>query len=231
MTNNQNENKKDLRNLIIGGVAGLVILFIIIFAVNGGKDKEIAQNEDTQQAENVSTELTEEEYLEMARKGVESDKNYSYQVKSPEWVHTLNKDEVTFVYYFSPVCKYCIETTPSVITGLNEATKEIDKDFNFIQVDVTLDSDIYYDIAQLEGTPTMVKYVNGVEVERVAGSGYPSTFYKDWFDGNDITKDFVDKTNENYSLREFTKSVEFVEGEKPEVTEDEQEEVTEKDTK
>lgn len=69
-------------------------------------------------------------------------------------------DPIT-VYYYSPTCTYCQNTTPVVVPMAEEL--EIDlKKMNLLEFDL-MD---YYNV---EGTPTIIHYEQGEEVARIVG--------------------------------------------------------------
>ena len=83
-----------------------------------------------------------------------------------------NKEDVT-VYFFSPTCSYCVETTPIVAP----LAKEMDIDL--VQYNV-LEFEEGWEDYHLEATPTIIHFENGEEKERIEGYNEEDVF-KDWF--------------------------------------------------
>lgn len=79
----------------------------------------------------------------------------------------LDKETLT-VYYFSPTCTYCIQTTPVVVPLTEEYGIDMYK-MNLLEYDKMK----YYNV---QGTPTVVHYEEGVEVGRLYGAASEAEF-------------------------------------------------------
>lgn len=74
----------------------------------------------------------------------------------------LANEETVTVYYFSPTCSYCMETTPIIVP----MTEDLDIEMVKINLLEYPDKKPHYNI---EATPTIVHYIDGKEVERKVG--------------------------------------------------------------
>lgn len=80
----------------------------------------------------------------------------------------LADGETITVYYFSPTCSYCVQTTPIVVPLLEELEIDMVK-MNLLEFDKT-------DHYEIKGTPTIIHYVDGIEVGRISGLQDEETF-------------------------------------------------------
>lgn len=101
------------------------------------------------------------------------DPNYQNIILPEEVDEKMDKKEDFVVYYFSPTCPHCKKTTPELMPAAEEAGVEIGQ-FNLLEFE---DGWQKYGI---ESTPTLVKYENGKEVDRVVGYN-DGAFFKDLF--------------------------------------------------
>lgn len=90
------------------------------------------------------------------------DPNYSNIITPDQLQDKLKKGESVTVYFYSPLCGYCKETTPVV----NPVAKDMNIDL--VQYNV-LEFEEGWNDYQLESTPTIIHYENGQEVARVSG--------------------------------------------------------------
>lgn len=74
----------------------------------------------------------------------------------------LEKEEDVTVYFFSPTCSYCIQTTPVVVPMTEDLGIDMVK-MNLLEYQ---DEKERYDI---EGTPTIVHFKNGEAVDSIVG--------------------------------------------------------------
>ncbi|USK34505.1 thioredoxin family protein [Bacillus sp. F19] len=90
------------------------------------------------------------------------DPNYQNIILPEEVDEKMDKKEDFVIYYFSPTCEHCKRTTPELMPAAEEAGVEIGQ-LNLLEFE---DGWQQYGI---EVTPTLVRYQNGKEVERVEG--------------------------------------------------------------
>ncbi|MFC5464754.1 thioredoxin family protein [Lederbergia graminis] len=86
-----------------------------------------------------------------------------------------DKEDVT-VYFFSPICPYCVQTTP-VINPVAE-----DFDIDLVQYNL-LEFEKGFQQFNIKYTPTVIHFENGKEVARIEG-GHPAENFKEFFTEN-----------------------------------------------
>ncbi|MGM0899309.1 MAG: thioredoxin family protein [Bacillota bacterium] len=136
--------------LIIAGVV-LAIFALIVFLTNQSQNEKLADNPYGTDDLNPATidQLDDENYQNIAL---------------PEEVNEqIQSGDPTTVYFFSPTCQYCQETTP-VLMPVAE-----DMDVDVLQYNLLEYEQGWSDYA-LEATPTLVHYENGQEVARWTGA-------------------------------------------------------------
>ncbi|MDF2608185.1 MAG: thioredoxin [Bacillales bacterium] len=96
---------------------------------------------------------------------IKSLKDPNYQnVITPEQLEEKNAaGEPVTVYVFSPLCKYCKEATP----GLMSASKAVGTEIKMMNV---LEYEDMFNKLGIEGTPTLLQFKGGKEVARVKGN-------------------------------------------------------------
>lgn len=99
------------------------------------------------------------------------DPNYQDIILPEEVDEKIDKKEDFIVYYFSPTCEYCQKTTPVLMPAAEDAGVKIDQ-LNLLEFEDGWDK---YGIT---ATPTLVKYEDGKEVDRVEGSN-DEAFFKE----------------------------------------------------
>lgn len=92
----------------------------------------------------------------------------------PEELKTKLEDgEDLTVYFYSPTCPHCVETTP-VVAPLAE-----EMDIDLVQYNLH-EFEQGWNEYNIESTPTIVHYKDGKETARIVGSQSEATF-EDWF--------------------------------------------------
>lgn len=86
----------------------------------------------------------------------------------------IESGEAVTVYYFSPTCGYCKQTTPIVVPMVEELGIEMYK-LNLLEYESMKK---HYGI---EGTPTIVHYKNGEEVDQLSGYYEDKEVYERFF--------------------------------------------------
>lgn len=99
------------------------------------------------------------------------DPNYQDIILPEEVDEKIDKKEDFIVYYFSPTCEHCQRTTPVLMPAAEDAGVKIDQ-LNLLEFEDGWDK---YGIT---ATPTLVKYEDGKEVDRVEGSN-DEAFFKE----------------------------------------------------
>lgn len=136
--------------LIIAGVV-LAIFALIVFLTNQSQDEKLADNPYGTDDLNPATidQLDDENYQNIAL---------------PEDVNEqIQSGEPTTVYFFSPTCQFCQQTTPILMPVAD------DMDVDVLQYNLLEFEQGWTDYA-LEATPTLVHYEDGQEVARWTGA-------------------------------------------------------------
>jgi thiol-disulfide isomerase/thioredoxin len=98
---------------------------------------------------------------------------YQNIILPDELEEKLAKKEAVTVYFYSSICPHCQKTTPIVVPMSKEMGIDL-KMFNLLEFEDG------WDKYNIEGTPTIVHYVDGKEVKRIDGYRDESVF-RDWF--------------------------------------------------
>ncbi len=101
------------------------------------------------------------------------DPHYQNLILPRQLAEKLRNKEEVYVYFFSPLCPHCIETTPVV----QPIAQEMGIDMKMYNV---LEFEQGWRDHGIEGTPTLVHYVDGAEVSRIEGSA-PAEDFRAWF--------------------------------------------------
>ena len=91
-----------------------------------------------------------------------TDENYQNIILPAQLDEKLKNGEDLIVYMFSPVCPYCRTTTPI----LNDIAEEVGATYWQLNVYEFADQ---FDKYRLSGTPTLIAFKNGEEVDRING--------------------------------------------------------------
>lgn len=87
---------------------------------------------------------------------------YQNQITPDALAEALDNDEPMTVYFYSPTCVYCQNTTPVLVPVADELELDLKK-LNLLEFK---DS---WDAYGIEGTPTIIHFENGEEVARMSG--------------------------------------------------------------
>lgn len=85
----------------------------------------------------------------------------------------LDQGEDVYVYFFSPACYACEQTTPIVVQATEKTNTQV------VQFNV-LEFNQGWNDYKLEFTPTLIRFVSGKEEARIVGKHSPSEF-EQWF--------------------------------------------------
>ncbi|GAA0452182.1 thioredoxin family protein [Alkalibacillus silvisoli] len=94
---------------------------------------------------------------------------YDNEVSPNELETKLENEEGVTVYFYSPECQYCLETTPRLVP----LAEEMDIDLVLYNL---LEHEQGWQDYGLESTPTVVHYENGEEVNRIVGAAPDEDF-------------------------------------------------------
>jgi len=94
---------------------------------------------------------------------------YQNQITPTDLAASLEEKEGVTVYFYDPLCKWCLETTPVLVPVAEDNDVDVKK-LNLREFPAEKQK---YNI---EGTPTLVHYVDGEEVGRLSGSAEDKVF-------------------------------------------------------
>jgi thioredoxin 1 len=125
--------------------------------------------------------MRESELTPSTRKQL-NDSNYQNIILPDQLKSKLANKESGFIYFFSPECPHCVATTPLLNPVAEKLQVDLPK-FNLLQFTDGWQS---YNI---EFTPTLVYYKDGVEVDRMVGGmeivagdgGHPKADFEQFF--------------------------------------------------
>lgn len=143
-----------------------VLIFAAVFIVLFGA---LAFVTSYQQKEKAAGNPYGKDKLNPATDDQLDDPNYQDIILPEEVDEKIDNKEDFIVYYFSPTCEYCQRTTPILMPVAKDAGVEIDQ-LNLLEFE---DGWEKYGI---KATPTLVKYEDGKEVDRVEGSNDKAYF-------------------------------------------------------
>src|SRR5690625_2441160 len=137
--------------MILGAI---IILFVALYVVVDYKNKQTIDHAGNPYGKDNLKQETIDQL---------DDPLYQNQIIPKDLDDKLTNKEDVVVYFYSPVCVYCLETTPMLVPLAEELGIDIKK-FNLYEFQ---DQKEKYNIT---GTPTLVYYENGEEVDRVNGA-------------------------------------------------------------
>jgi len=141
-----------MKNKMVLIIIAILVLFgLLMFVTNFKNDKAVEDVDNPYDKETLKQETID----------LLDDPLYQNIIVPDELDEKLAAGETMTVYYFSPTCSYCQQTTPIVVPVTEELGVDMVK-MNLLEYD-KMD---YYDI---EGTPTIIHYEDGEEVERIVG--------------------------------------------------------------
>ncbi|MGH2319214.1 thioredoxin family protein [Planococcus sp. SE5232] len=151
--------------LIIAGIV-VVVFAGIIFLTNQANNEKLANNPyDTEDLEQATIDQLDDE-------------NYQNIVVPAELEEQIASGDPTTVYFFSPTCQYCQQTTPVLMPVAEEM------DIDVLQYNL-LEYEQGWQQYLIEATPTLIHYENGEEVSRWVGA-QPKENIEQFF--NDVVK-------------------------------------------
>lgn len=153
-----------MKNKMFVIVGVIVLLFVALLVITNMKNEKAVNDQNNPYGKK-----------NLRQETVDLFNNPDYQnIIIPETLDEklANKEDVT-VYYFSPTCSYCQEATPILMKEAKDLDVQIEQ-MNLLEFE-KMD---YYGI---EGTPTLIHYEAGEEVERIAGlPENPEETYRDF---------------------------------------------------
>ncbi|WP_226660006.1 thioredoxin family protein [Pseudalkalibacillus hwajinpoensis] len=101
---------------------------------------------------------------------------YQNQILPDELDKTLSNEEDAFVYFYSPTCIHCKNTSPILVPLAEDMDIDLKK-YNVLEFEQG------WNDYQIESTPTLVRFKDGKEVDRIVGTQTEETF-KQWIEKN-----------------------------------------------
>jgi|HigsolmetaAR203D_1030402.scaffolds.fasta_scaffold00079_4 thioredoxin-like negative regulator of GroEL len=136
-----------------------IVLMGALFAINylddAQKNKKYA--EPAQRLYNTTPDQLQKPTRELL-----TDENYQNIILPDELQSRLDNKEDLIVYFFSPVCQYCKETTPQ----LNKIAGEVGAEYRQMNV---YEFEEQWTRFNISGTPTLIAFQDGREVARIVG--------------------------------------------------------------
>lgn len=102
--------------------------------------------------------------------------NMQNEIKVNELQNNLLKKDEKLVYFYQTNCSYCKKVSPIIIP----MAKELDIDMKTLNLEKEPNG---WNIFNIEGTPTIIHYKNGKEIDRIEGE-YKEEEFKIWFQKN-----------------------------------------------
>lgn len=136
--------------MIIGAV---IILFVALYFVVDYKNK---------QAIDISGNPYGKDNLNQETIDQLDDPLYQNQITPDDLDEKINNGEEVTVYFYSPTCIHCQRTTPVLVPLAEELNVDIKK-LNLLEFEDK------WDAYAIEGTPTLIHYADGEEVDRISG--------------------------------------------------------------
>ncbi|MRX71568.1 thioredoxin fold domain-containing protein [Bacillus lacus] len=115
-----------------------------------------------QQAERSKDNPYEKDKLNPATVDQLNDPNYQNIVTPDQLNEQLQDGADTAVYFFSPLCEHCKKTTPVLMPAADEAGVEIQQ-YNVLEFEQG------WEDYKITGTPTLIFFKDGEEVNRLEG--------------------------------------------------------------
>lgn len=146
--------------LAIGSI--IVVVFILIILLNNQSNKEKLKDNPYGTSK-----------LEQATIDLIGNENYNNIILPDALLKEVESGKPVTAYFFSPLCKYCVEMTPVMMPIAKEMNVDV-KQFNVLEFN---QESVTY---RIEATPTMIHFENGEEVARMVG-GAPKEKIEQFF--------------------------------------------------
>lgn len=143
--------------IIIGSV---VVLFVALLFVMDYRNDQAVENSDNPYGKTDLDQATIDQL---------DDPNYGNQILPDELKEKIESGEAVTVYFYSPTCVYCQQTTPYLVPLAEENGVDMKK-LNLLEFG--------QEAAEygIESTPTLIHFEDGQEVERVVGQQEEAVF-------------------------------------------------------
>lgn len=142
-----------MRNKMIIIIGAIVVLFGALYFINDYKNKQTIENNENPYGDKK---------LEQSTIAQLDDPLYNNQIMPEELKEEVESGEPVTVYFYSPECIHCQNTTP-VLVPVTE-----DLDIDVVKLNL-LEFPAEWDNWGIESTPTLVHYDDSEEVARIIG--------------------------------------------------------------
>lgn len=142
-----------MRNKMIAIIGAIIVLFGALYFVIDYKNKQATDGSNNPYGKTNLDQATIDQL---------DDPLYQNQIIPEDLEEKLSNEENVVVYFYSPTCIYCQNTTPVLMPIAEELNVDV-KQFNLLEFES--DSKTY----NIETTPTLVFYEQGIEVDRING--------------------------------------------------------------
>ncbi|WP_347861224.1 thioredoxin family protein [Salimicrobium sp. PL1-032A] len=151
--------------IIFGSV--LVVLIIALAVIVNLQNAEKAEGNPYNKSEDELKQSTIDQL---------DDPNYDNQILPDELEEQIESGDPVTVYFYSPECVYCQNTTPYLVPLTEDMGVDMKK-MNVLEYESQM---MEY---QIEATPTVVHFDNGEEQDRIVGQ-QPEEAFRDFFESN-----------------------------------------------
>lgn len=145
-----------MRNKMIIVIGAVVVLFGALYFVVDYKDHKVLDSSDNPYGKKKLKRATIKQL---------NDPLYQNIILAEDLQKDLEEKEDVTVYFYSPTCSHCQETTPVLVPMTEELGVDMKK-VNLLEEDRGTGKSMF----DVTGTPTLVHYENGEEVARISGS-------------------------------------------------------------
>ena len=150
-------------------LAIIVVLFAAIAIINNTQNKQKTENNPYNKTS-----------LDQATIDQLDDPNYQNLILPNELAEAIKNKENKTVYFYSPTCIHCQNTTP-IVAPLAE-----EMGIDLVQYNL-LEFEQGWNDYKIESTPTIVHFKDGVEYDRIVGYNDKEVFEK-WFKQNKVNE-------------------------------------------
>lgn len=155
---------------VIGGV--LVAVFVLIFVLTN-KSNETKLKDNPYGTDKLQTSTI----------NLLGNENYNNIILPKDLEKKIESGEEVTAYFFSPECSYCLAMTPVLMPVAKEMDIEV---FQFNLLEFGKNAAPY----GIEGTPTLIHYKDGVEIDRLYGGAPedmdPEVYIRNFFDNYEL---------------------------------------------
>lgn len=150
-----------MKNKMFMIVGVVLLLFGALYFVNMYKDNQALEKAESNVEDGGNP--YGDKKLESSTVDLLNDPLYNKQVLPDDLRTEIESGDPVTVYFFSPECGHCIDTTPVLVP----VTEDLDVDMVKLNL---LEFPQEWEGFDIESTPTVVHYENNEEVARIIGS-------------------------------------------------------------